>query len=314
LRDGERLAGCFARINQSPLGAAAAFGTTWPIDRALAARLLGFASVQDNTLDCVTSRWELEADLGQAAAFVTTHLSQIGQDLIAFTTPPGDLLRLDDRFTTGSSIMPQKRNPDFAEVTRARAAAVSGLCHTLLEVARGARSGYNRDTQWTKSWIMDLMDEVGEAPRVFAAAIASVTFNEPVRRAMIAKGFMNAVDVADHLARTRGVAFRQCYGLVAEAVRLSADKGTLDFGVVQSLLERERLGPALSEQEIAALSEPARCVALRRHQGAPSPEAVETSRVTLTQAHRAQSQALRADRAGLDKARKRLYDAVEALG
>ncbi|MCX7045441.1 MAG: argininosuccinate lyase [Candidatus Sumerlaeota bacterium] len=281
-RDAARLAQAYQRINQSPLGAAASFGATWPIDRRLAARLLGFASVQDNTLDCISSRWEMEADLGQAVAFLMTHLSQMGQDLIAFSTPPGDILRLDDRFTTGSSIMPQKRNPDFAEVTRARAAAAASLAHTLLEVARGSRSGYNRDTQWTKYWIMDLADEAENAPMVFAEAIRTLRFNEPVRRAMIARGFMNAVDVADHLARTRNAPFRACYQILAETVRLSQSQGALDFAALNALIEKSKLGAPLNRREIASLSDPQQCVARRRHQGAPSPEALKKSRKLLT--------------------------------
>jgi len=312
-RDAGRLTETYRRLNQCPLGAAASFGATWPIDRAQTARLLGFDSVQDNTLDAISSRWEFEADLGQAAAFVMTHLSQMAQDLIAFSTPPGDILRLDDRFTTGSSIMPQKRNPDFAEVTRARAASALALSHALFEAARGARSGYNRDSQWTKYWIMDLIDEVGAGPDVFAEVIRSVTFREPVRSAMIQRGFMNAVDVADHLARTRGAPFRACYHALAETVRLSQDRGALDFEALNRLIRERRLGRTLDPGEIAELSDPAGCVARRRHAGAPSPEALEASRARLAAEWTRLRRALARDRSAIETARRRLSRAIAAL-
>jgi len=254
-----------------------------------------------------------EADLGQAASFAMTHLSQMAQDLIAFSTPPGDILRLDDRFTTGSSIMPQKRNPDFAEVTRARATAVGSLARALFEVARGSRSGYNRDTQWTKYWIMDLMDETRGAAPVFAAVVSSVRFNEPVRAAMIARGFMNAVDVADHLARSRGVAFRKCYGILAEAVRLSSARGALDFDALNRLIADAGIGSRLTAREIAALSNPAACVARRQHAGAPSAEALAASRARLSREWAAQRRALVRDRRTVVNARSETRRAVAAL-
>ena len=284
VRDAQRLEGVSQRLDCCPLGAAASFGSSWEIDRRLTAELLGFSAVQENTLDCITTRWEMEADLGQAVAFVMTRLSQMGQDLLAFSTPPGDILRLDDRFTTGSSIMPQKRNPDFAEVTRARAASVQSLAHTLMEVARGARSGYNRDTQWTKYWIMDLMDEAEGAPLVFAAVTETCRFHPAVLETMIARGFMNAVDVADFIARRFQAPFRECYHALAETVRLSYEKGALDFGILNDLLARQGLGGVLSDEEIAALSDPVRLVASRGGEGGCAPEAVAANRRRLAEA------------------------------
>ncbi len=276
IRDADRLLGVYNRIDQCPLGAAAAFGTTWPIDRERTARALGFATVQENTLDCVTSRWEMEADLGQAISFFMNHLSQMGQDLIAFSTPPGDIIRLPDPYTTGSSIMPQKRNPDFAEVTRARAASVHAMTGSLMDVARGSRSGYNRDTQWTKYWIMDLIDEVRGGPQVFAAVLAGCKFNDTRRDTMIRSGFMNAVDVADHLARTRNAPFRTCYGVLAETVRLSYESGALDFTILNERIAEAGLAPPLTESEIKTLADPLACVFERNHLGAPAPDAVQT--------------------------------------
>jgi len=139
------------------------------------------------------------------------HLSGIGQDLILLGTPPRQWLRLANEFTTGSSIMPQKRNPDFAEVTRAKAAALAGHVQTLLGIGTAAPGGYNRDTQWTKYVAMDAAAELSLAPEVFAGVFGTLTVH-PVRMLDAAQvGFLNATDVADFLARTRNLPFRDCY-------------------------------------------------------------------------------------------------------
>ena len=170
-RDAAALRALWPLINCCPLGSAAAFGTSWSIDRLMTARLLGFDDPTQNSLDTISTRGEVETRVGGALGVMMTHLSSLGQDLIFLSSPPRQAIRLSDAHVTGSSIMPNKRNPDFAEVTRARAQAVHGLVLNLMSVGRGALSGYNRDMQWTKYWIMDLLWEVGEAPEVFSEAL-----------------------------------------------------------------------------------------------------------------------------------------------
>jgi argininosuccinate lyase len=273
-RDAAALEALWPLINRSPLGAAASFGTSWPIDRELTAKLLGFDAPQENSLDCISTRWEAEARTGAALGIMMTHLSSLGQDLIFLSSPPRAGLRLSDAHVTGSSIMPNKRNPDFAEVTRARTQAVHALEASLLGVGRGALSGYNRDTQWTKYWIMDLFDEVGAAPEVFAEVVAAVKPDKAMLAALAREGFSLAADFADHLARTRQIPFRKAYHVVAESVAKDEAHGWFRVETVNAILEREGIAPLFEAEELAALGDPAQVLKKRASLGAPQPEQV----------------------------------------
>ncbi|AXA35217.1 MAG: argininosuccinate lyase [Candidatus Hydrogenedentota bacterium] len=269
LRDLERAEQTLHRLNVSPLGAAASFGTTWKIDRAYTAQLLGFDSVQGNTLDCISTRWEFEAEAAVLVAFVLTHLSTIAQDLIVLSLPQVGIVRVADRFTTGSSIMPQKRNPDFAEVTRAKAALVQQLVPTLLGIARGLPSGYNRDTQWTKYAIMDVFDEATAAPEIFADVIATLQVNEARARESAETNFINAVDVADTLARESGAPFRVCYQIISQAVRECESRGRLLPDVVVQLAREA----GVQVQSVNFLSAE-QILNEKNHIGGPAPSAL----------------------------------------
>jgi argininosuccinate lyase len=281
-RDARALQDLWPILNQCPLGAAAGFGTSWPIDRPLVARLLGFDAPRPNSLDAVSTRWETEARLAGALGIMMTHLSSLGQDLIYLTTPPREGVRLARRHVTGSSIMPHKRNPDFAEVTRARAAAVQALAAALAGVGRGALSGYNRDTQWTKYWVMDAAHEVGEAPELFAEAIEGLDIDRRALARAAAEGFSLAADLADRLAETRRLPFRRAYGLVAEAVAQDREKGRLTHGTLSAILRREKISPALDEKELADALDPKRAVARRASLGGPAPDDVRRQARDLT--------------------------------
>ncbi|MCX7717295.1 MAG: argininosuccinate lyase [Candidatus Sumerlaeaceae bacterium] len=272
LRDLGRILETARRINLSPLGAAASFGTSWPIDRTFTARLLAFDGVQENTLDCVTNRWEAEADAAAAVSFVMTHLSILAQDLIILSLPQIGVVRIADRFVTGSSIMPQKRNPDFAEVTRAKAAAVHGLMATLFATARGLVSGYNRDTQWTKYAVMDIFAEAESAPRVFEGVVASLAVDRDRAAALAADDFVDAVDVADAVARDAGIPFRTAYDLVSQAVRLSEGRGKIDLEIVKRLAAEKG-----ASRLTLRLGSPEQIAAAKTHTGAPAPQAVRAS-------------------------------------
>jgi argininosuccinate lyase len=308
-RDAQALRDLWPLINQCPLGAAASFGTSWPIDRALTARLLGFDAPQPNSLDAISTRWEAEARLGGALAVTMTHLSSLGADLIHFSSPPWNLIRLDDAHVTGSSIMPNKRNPDFAEVTRARALTVHGLLQQLAGVGRGALSGYNRDTQWTKYWIMDLVDEVGVAPELFAEALAAMRPDRAALERAATDGFSLAADLADHLARTRKIPFRRAYHAVAEAVAQDEARGWISAGTINAILSREKIAPAMSEAEIAEAGRAAAALEKRCSLGGPAPEGVKAQADALAAQARAASVWTRAARRKLDAAHRAAWKA-----
>jgi argininosuccinate lyase len=299
LRDVGRLAAAWDRVNVSPLGAAASFGTSWPIDREMTARLLGFGSVQANTLDCITSRWEMEAEAAGVLAFAMTHLSIVAQDLIVLSMPDVGVVEIADRYVTGSSIMPQKRNPDFAEVTRAKAAVIQNLVATLFGIAKGALSGYNRDTQWTKYLVIDALSEAADAPAVFTGVFETLRVNEARAAELSRRGFVDAVDVADALARESGLPFRQSYEIVSKAVKLSEGLGSVDSGVVARLAAE-----AGAKNTRLTVGSPKSIVAAKSHTGAPAPRALARDRKQM-------SAVLREMRAEL-AARRRLLDAARA--
>ncbi len=309
LRDAERSVASFDRLNISPLGAAAAFGTSWPINRKLTAAYLGFDSVQQNTLDCITNRWEMEADAATCVEFAMTHLSIVAQDLILMSQPQFGIVRLADRHTTGSSIMPQKRNPDFAEVTRAKAVLVQQLTTTLFGIARGLVSGYNRDTQWTKYVIMDIFAEAAAAPAVFSSVFESLSIDKNKALATASSHFVDAVDFADTLAREAGLPFRAAYKIVSRAVRECEELGFLKAETVRRLAAEEGCTPQHLDFELP----PAKIAESKKHVGAPARQAVLANIEELSAKRRLILKELRARRQKLLRAKEKLEKAIQSL-
>jgi argininosuccinate lyase len=273
-RDLERCRFAFDLANRSPLGAAAAFGTSWPIDRELTASLLAFDRPEDNTLDAITARWENEAQIAGTYAMAMNHLALICQDLILLSHPYWGMLTLPDAYVTGSSIMPQKRNPDLAEVIRGKTAWVHGMVAGLLAMPRGLMSGFNRDTQITKYAIMDVVRECQPAPVVLRSLLQGITVNAGRMRERLDEGFIAAADFADLLARTLGLPYRAAYDIAAVAVRKSGSAGRITDTAAREALREAGHDPAAAESVLANLGDPLQIVAWRRHTGAPAPEAV----------------------------------------
>lgn len=272
LRDLERMISSYDRLNISPLGAAASFGTSWPIDRNQTARLMGFDGVQANSLDCITNRWEMEADAASSVSFLFAHLSMLSQDLILLSMPQIGILRIADRFVTGSSIMPQKRNPDFAEVTRAKAMVIQQSAGALFGIARGLPSGYNRDTQWTKYVIMDVFAEASGAAPVLSGVFDTLKVDRDGAKKTTEAHFVDAVDIADLLAQECNLPFRTAYNLVSRAVKQSEGRGSIDMEVVAALAQEAGL-----RSVPARIAQADSIVARKNHTGGPAPAAVEKS-------------------------------------
>jgi len=274
LRDLESIYQNMQLLNRSPLGAAASFGTSWPIDREYTAELLGFSGVEDNSLDCISTRGENEARIASSVAILMNHLSTISQDIILLSTPHYDMLKIDDRFVTGSSIMPQKRNPDFAELVRSKSAVSHGILMSLLGIQKGAMSGYNRDSQQTKYLILDLMRECSDAPQILAVVIDSLEFNRDIMLDRCTEGFINATDIADRLAREYGLPFRECYDVISLAVKNSESLGHLTIDSLQQSVEELGMGIKISSDISGILDSPLSLIEKRQHTGAPSPASV----------------------------------------
>ena len=270
-RDLERLAFALSQINRNPLGAAAAFGTSWPIDRQFTTELLAFEKIDTNTLDCIVSRWENEAQLAYAGTMLMNHLSIVAQDLIFLSHPYSGLLQIDDNYVTGSSIMPQKKNPDFAEVIKSKASLAQGFLSSLLSIQKGGLSGYNRDTQVSKYLIMDLVRECETAPIILQGVFESLTINTGKMKKLCESGFMNSVDIADHLARTQDLPFRECYHLLAHTVKLSEPETKITTVALEKTLAKFGYPTEIAEG-LAEFQDPQKLINQRKHHGSPSPK------------------------------------------
>lgn len=305
LRDVQRFLATLSDINRSPLGAAASFGTSWPIDRELTAELLGFEAVEENSLDCIAARGEAEAAVAADMSLLMNHLGTISQDLILLSTPFYDMVKIDDRYITGSSIMPQKRNPDFAEVIRSKAAYCHGSLMSLLGILKGSMSGYNRDSQQAKYIIMDLFRECLPAPKVLAGVCETMTFHHETMVHHCCTGFMNAADVSDWMAQSFSLPFRTCYEVVSLAVKYSEAEGKLTHSAMIRAVRELELDLSIRAEDIDFLNTPSALIDKKNHTGGPSTESVHTM-IDHQQSQWLESgNKLRSIAERIDKARKR---------
>ncbi len=305
LRDTQRFADLFQRVNICPLGAAASYGTTWPLDRPLLSDLLGFDSVQENTLDAVASRGEAEAETAYCAACLLKRLACLSQDLILFSTEEFGFLSLPADFTTGSSIMPQKRNPDFAEAIKGKAHVVNGMAQALLSIDGSNLSGYNKDVQWSKYLFMDAVREASGAARILTSVFGGITVHKRIMEEAARTGFLNAVDIADYLARSRRLPFRKTYQLLSDAVGASSTRQFLR-GELNRILKNGQVEP-LTEEEFNRLNDPRLCLSAREHVGSPSPMQVKEQVRNLKRKATALQRWAETRRQAIQSARKRCY-------
>jgi len=223
-RDRSRLADCRERMNRLPLGAAALAGTSFPIDRARVARELGFDAPSENSLDAVSDR-DFAIEFCACAALAMVHLSRFCEELVLWSNPRFGFVSLPDRFCTGSSIMPQKKNPDVPELARGKTGRVTGALVTLLVLMKGQPLAYNKDNQEDKEPLFDAADTLRDTLAVLDELVAGLRVNGAAMRAAAEEGFSTATDFADYLVR-KGLAFRDAHEAVARAVRF-AEKSKL---------------------------------------------------------------------------------------
>ena len=216
-RDVERLADCRKRVNNLPLGAAALAGTSYPIDRAMVAQLLGFEGVCSNSMDAVSDR-DFAIEFCAAGALIMTHLSRLSEELILWMSPSFGFIDLADRFCTGSSIMPQKRNPDVPELVRGKTGRINGHLVALLTLMKGQPLAYNKDNQEDKEPLFDTVDTLTDTLRIYADMLSGVRVRQEAMRNAAARGYATATDLADYLVK-KGLPFREAHEVVAHAVR-----------------------------------------------------------------------------------------------
>ena len=222
VRDSERLIDCRKRVNRLPLGAAALAGTTYPIERAYTAELLGFDDVCENSLDAVSDR-DFAIEFNAAASLIMMHLSRMSEELILWTSAQFKFVQIPDRFCTGSSIMPQKKNPDVPELVRGKSGRVFGDLISLLTLMKGQPLAYNKDNQEDKEPLFDAIDTVRGSLMAFADMIPALVPNIEEMREAALRGFSTATDLADYLVK-KGVAFRDAHEIVGKAVALGVQE------------------------------------------------------------------------------------------
>ena len=222
-RDRERLLDCRKRVNRMPLGSAALAGTTYPIDRQLTCELLGFDTVSGNSLDGVSDR-DFAIEFCAAASLAMMHLSRFSEELVLWTSAQFNFIELPDRFCTGSSIMPQKKNPDVPELVRGKSGRVYGHLMGLLTLMKSQPLAYNKDNQEDKEPLFDAADTLRDSLRAFADMIPAIQPRVEVMREAARRGFSTATDLADYLVR-KGLPFRDCHEIVGHAVKYGVDSG-----------------------------------------------------------------------------------------
>ena len=269
-RDRGRLADLRKRMNQCPLGAGALAGTTYPLDREYTAQLLGFDGPTYNSMDSVADRDYLIEFLS-ALSLIMMHLSRFCEEIILWNSNEYQFVEIDDAYSTGSSIMPQKKNPDIAELVRGKTGRVYGALMSLLTTMKGIPLAYNKDMQEDKEAAFDAIDTVKGCLRLFTGMLSTMTFHKEVMAASAKNGFTNATDAADYLVN-KGVPFRDAHGIVGQLVLYCIGKGiALDD---MRLDEYKAISPVFEEDIYEAISLKT-CVEKRTVIGAPGPEAMK---------------------------------------
>lgn len=270
LRDMARLDDTRARMNYNPLGSCALAGTTYPIDRNITSSLLGFTAPMVNSLDGVADR-DSCVELASALSLLMTHLSRFSEEIIMWCSWEFKFIDLDDAYATGSSIMPQKKNPDITELIRGKTGRVTGDLVTLLSMMKGLPLAYNKDMQEDKEAIFDAVDNVKLCLKTFTPMIRTMKLNKENMRNAAARGFINATDCADYLVK-KGMPFRDAYKITGTLVAVCIEKGvtleTLDLDIYKEYTD-------LFDKDIYNAIDLNTCVNQRRSEGGPAPEAVK---------------------------------------
>ena len=271
-RDHGRLRDCRSRLNFSPLGAAALAGTSYPIDREYTARLLGFTAATRNSLDSVSDR-DFAIELAAAGSLLMTHLSRFSEELVLWTSSQFDFVDLPDRFCTGSSIMPQKKNPDVPELVRGKTGRVNGHLVALLTLMKSQPLAYNKDNQEDKEPLFDLIDTLRDCLKAYADMVPAIRPKKESLYNAALKGYATATDLADYLVR-KGIAFRDAHEIVGKSVAYGiAQKKDLS---ALSLQELQQFCSAI-EQDVFAVLTLEGSVRARNHVGGTAPDQVRAA-------------------------------------
>ncbi len=269
-RDRGRVRDCRARANQSPLGSGALAGTSFPIDREMTAAALGFDGPMANSLDGVSDR-DFALEYLSVASILAVHLSRLSEEIVVWANASLGFISLPDSFSTGSSMLPQKRNPDAAELVRAKSGRVIGALNGLLIVLKGLPLAYSKDMQEDKEPVFETADTLALCVAAMTGMMAEITFNEDAMRAAAKTGKSNAVDLADWLVQNLGTPFRQAHHITGQLVRLAEDKGCgLEDLTIDDM---QAVEPGITE-DIFRVLDIDKSIAMRNSFGGPAPDRV----------------------------------------
>jgi argininosuccinate lyase len=276
-RDIQRFFHWFDLFNKNPLGAAAGYGTSFNLNRELTSKLLGFDGPTENVTDPITQRWEPEVELAYAVAVMMDHLSTIAQTLILLSTREFNMVRLDDRHCSGSSIMPQKRNPCSLEVIKAKTSFAHGMVVSLLSVGKALFMGFNRDTQWTKYWIMDLVDESKPALSVMTDIIRLLQVNKTQMLKHAREEFLGATTLMEWLIHHYSLAMRKTKMVMERAVKYSEKEGReeVTYQSLKKALAEMKVNISIKEQEVEEMQRPEKILAQTSSIGTSSEKRVK---------------------------------------
>lgn len=281
LRDARRFTLWFDIHNYNPLGSIVSYGTSFPIDRNITSKLLAFEGPEVNSLDEITNRWEAEADLGFDITILMNHLSVIAQTLILFATPQFGMVKVADQYSTGSSIMPQKKNPDSLEVIKGKASVAAGLLQGLVGMGKANFMGYNRDSQWAKYLICDLVRECILAPGIVKGVIETLEVNRKKMEEWCNKGFIGTTTLLEQLAFHNNIPFRKAKVIIEKAVKYSKDRNKVTFEAVKKALAEEEVIIPITAQQVSKWQDPRVILELTKSFGSPSPANINKSIMML---------------------------------
>ena len=287
-RDASRFLDAFDRMNLCPLGSAALAGTTYPIDRQMTAKALGFDGPTENSMDSVSDR-DFVTELAFCASLTANHLSSMAEELVLWSSQEFGFIEMDDRYTTGSSIMPQKKNPDIAELIRGRTGSVTGSLVTMLMLTKGLPLSYNRDLQEDKAPLMMSLETLSSCLEMMAKVVSTMNVRKERMLRSVTSGFINATDLADYLV-TKGMPFREAHGVVGSAVRYCIDKGK-DLDSLS--LEEFRSFSDLIDEDVFQFIDVKNCVERRSSLGGTSSASTDYQLMTAIQGYMAREDTVR---------------------
>jgi len=282
-RDVERFVRWVDLFNKNPLGAAAGYGTSFNLDRRLTSNLLGFDGPTENVTDSITQRWEPELELAYAVAVMMDHLSTMAQTMILLSTWEFNMVRLNDRHCTGSSVMPQKRNPCSLEVIKAKTSFAHGVVVSLLSAGKGLFMGYNRDTQWTKYWVMDLVEESKPTLSVMRDVIRLLQVNKAQMLEQVQEEFAAATPLMEWLVSHHFLPLRKAKMVMEKAVKYSEQegRGKISYQSLKKAIDEMKIKIETSEQDVERVQRPERILTQTRSIGTPSEKGTKKNMASL---------------------------------